>query len=502
MSPFQGEGRRSESGLPLMNAKQMQEKAKNIPTAFVIFGATGDLMVKKITPALFQLFNKGKLPNMFQIVAFSRRDWDTEQFQNHVRKILSEHKNRQHKAEDVEKFVKYFVYKKGDFEESDSYVRLSEYLGRVDGEWKVCSNKLFYLAVPPKNYETIFKHLADSGLTLPCGPDEGWTRVIVEKPFGRDLETAQKLDLLLGSLFKEEQIYRIDHYLGKEMVQNILSFRFHNDLFEDLWGKNNIEKVEIKLLEEMGVDNRGDFYDGIGALRDFGQNHALQLLALLTMDAPHDFTAESVRENRAKILKTLVPLTLEQVKTSTFRGQYEGYTTVEGVSPNSTTETYFKIIADLSSGRWKDVPIILESGKKTEQRKEIIVTFKHRIPCLCPEGTHYKNKIVFSLEPKEGIIIDFWSKKPGLDFEMHKQKLSFLFRDQRKKSQYIEEYEKLLLDCILGNQLLFVSTEEVKAMWNFIDSIASAWDKEAVPLVKYKPGKKVLVESGGKPALK
>jgi glucose-6-phosphate 1-dehydrogenase len=471
------------------------ESSKNIPTVFIIFGATGDLMAKKIAPALLNLYISGKFPKLFKIIAFSRRDLTLSDFQEHLRTILKNHKDKRIKTNDIEDFLQYFIYQKGNFDTVDAYNALSEKLGRIDGEWKACSNKLFYLAVPPNNYQSIFEHLKTSGLTIPCGPDEGWTRVIVEKPFGKDAKTAQDLDELLGNLFKEEQIYRIDHYLGKDMLQNILSFRFNNDLFEDSWDNDHIEKIEIKFLESIGIEGRSTFYDGVGALRDVGQNHMLQMVAFVTMHQPNTYTADDVREKRTEILSTLVPLNESDIKTKTTRGQYEGYKDVEGVSPDTDTETYFKLEARLSDPTWEGVPIILEAGKNLERRKEIAVTFKHRTPCLCPPGMHYKNRILFTLEPKEEITIEFWAKKPGLDFAMEKQKLSFLFKDERKKAQYVREYEKLLLDCISGNQISFVSTEEVKAMWNFVDPIIEAWEKNVVPLNIYKPKGKRLAFS-------
>lgn len=466
---------------------------KNIPTMFIIFGATGDLMAKKITPALFQLYINKKLPSMFKIIGFSRRNLTQEEFMTHVRHILKS--NKKNNVDQIESFLKFFMYHQGEFDTSESYTTLASYLGRVDGEWRACSNKLFYLAVPPKNYKTIFENLKTSGLTLPCGPEEGWTRVIVEKPFGKNAETAQELDILLGKLFKEEQIYRIDHYLGKDMLQNILTFRFNNDLFEREWDNKHIEKIEIKFLESVGTEGREVFYEGVGALRDVGQNHMLQMLAFITMDQPDSFIASDVRKKRTKILKELNILSETEVTQKTFRGQYVGYTASEGIPASSKTETYFKVIAELTNARWKGVPIVLEAGKKLESRKEIIITFKHRTPCLCEGDTHYKNRLLFTLDPKEGITIEFWSKKPGLTLAMEKQKLSFLFRDQRKKAQYIEEYEKLLLDCILGNQILFISTEEVQAMWRFIDPIISLWDQNKVKLIKYKPKSKTFLAS-------
>ena len=471
----------------------MANTVRNIPTVFIVFGATGDLMAKKIAPALFNLFVSGKFPNLFKIIAFSRRNLTQEEFKEQLSLTLRSHK-RKFKEADIEAFLNYFVYQMGDFEKVDAYNQLAAFLGRVDDEWMACSNKLFYLAVPPSNYQSIFEHLNTSGLTLPCGPDEGWTRVIVEKPFGKNAKSALELDMLLGKLFREEQIYRIDHYLGKDMLQNILSFRFNNDLFEDSWSSKYIEKIEIKFLENLGVEGRSTFYDGVGALRDVGQNHMLQMLAFVTMEKPETFIADDVRKKRSEILQQLIPLTASQVKKQTYRGQFKGYKMSEGVAANSTTETYFKVATFLSGKRWEGVPILLEAGKALSVKKEIIVTFKHRQPCLCPPHVHYKNRVLFTLEPKEGITIEFWSKKPGLDFVMEKQKLSFLFRDERKKVQYVEEYEKLLLDCISGNQLLFVATEEVQAMWRFIDPIITSWASDSVPLIEYKPKTAKILE--------
>jgi glucose-6-phosphate 1-dehydrogenase len=277
----------------------------------------------------------------------------------------------------VEKFLQRFVFQQGDFERQSDYVALAERLGATDSEWKACSNKLFYLAVPPDFLKTIVNHLATSELTKPCSPEEGWTRVLVEKPFGRDLTTAEKLDELLGKLFKEEQIYRIDHYLAKEMLQNILTFRFSNNLFEKIWNNQFIEQIEIKLWETLGVELRGPFYDGVGALRDMGQNHIMQMLALVTMERPSSFTATAIRDQRVAILKTLPELSKKEVAENTLRAQYDGYQTIKGVSPTSTTETYFKVKTELTSPRWKGVPIIMESGKRMgEKKKEIIITIR------------------------------------------------------------------------------------------------------------------------------
>lgn len=468
---------------------------KNIPTVLVIFGATGDLISKKIAPALYHLFTKKKLPNMFKVIGYSRRKWNDEDFRQHIREIIYNHKHITNKSQ-LEQFVQHFFYHEGNFDEKSHYESLATEMGRIDDEWKVCSNKLFYLAVPPNFYSTIFSYLYETGLTLPCGPDEGWTRVIVEKPFGHDLKTAESLDMQLAKFFKEEQIYRIDHYLAKEMLQNILNFRFSNNLFEESWNNKFIEKIEIRALEKLGVEERGGFYDGLGALRDFGQNHLLQMLALVTMERPESFQVEEVRSKRTKLLTTLIPMTKTDVENNTFRAQYEGYRDIEDVNQKSITETYFKVKLFLKSPRWQGVPIYLESGKRLKTNtKEVVVTFKHPSPCLCPPGTPHRNNVVrFQLEPLEKIQIEFLSKEPGLTMGVEQKSLDFYFRSRRKKIQFVEEYEKLLLDCIEGNQLLFISTDEVKPMWRFVDSIIAQWEKDVSPTQIYKPDSNAILK--------
>src|SRR5579885_2351826 len=454
--------------------------SRTMTTVLVIFGATGDLMARKIVPALSHLFANSKLPHMLQIIGVGRKEFTDESFRAYIADLLRQQKEQQ-------PFLSHIFYHQGNFDAAATYQTLAKKLGYIDNSWRVCSNKLFYLAVPPLLYQSMFLNLESSGLTIPCGPDEGWTRVIVEKPFGKNLQTAQGLDVLLGALFKEEQIYRIDHYLAKEMLQNILVFRFSNNLLENVWNKDGIESIVIKFFEEVGVEGRGAFYDGVGALRDIGQNHILQMLALATMDNPESLTSDAVRQKRAALLEQLPGLTDEQITKGTSRKQYIGYRDIPGVAPDSQTETYFNINFNLTAKRWNGVQVSLEGGKKLgETRKEIIVTFKHPLRCLCPpEGKHLKNKIIFRTEPREEIKIIFWSKKPGLD--MHIQQADFDFIYQQTKD-HTQAYEKLLLDCITGNQLLFVSTEEVKAMWRFIDPIITVWQKNLVPLMTYQLG--------------
>lgn len=472
---------------------------KNIPTILVVFGATGDLIKKKIVPSLFSLSRKKRLPTQFKVVGFSRREMSDGEFREYVADIIAGHFKLKPGDGQIEDFLGAFSYKGGDFGKLTDYKSLAGELKRIDEEWGMCTNKLFYLAVPPKFYEQIFKNLSASGLTVPCGPNEGWTRVIVEKPFGKDLKTAKELDVLLGKLFKEVQIYRIDHYLAKEMLQNILTFRFSNNLFEGNWGKQLIEKIEIRMLEKLGVEDRGSFYDGVGALRDVGQNHLLQILALVTMEHPMNFTADAIRSKRSEILKLLKKPLAEEVKKHTFRAQYDGYKKIKDVAKNSKTETYFKILGFLDLPRWEGVPVTFESGKRLgDPVKEIIIYFKHPSPCLCPPAEHYENKITIQFEPKEEINISFWSKIPGFSMDLEKKNFNFLLRAKEQSSQYTEEYEKLILDCIAGDQTLFVSTEEIQAMWSYIDPIIGGWRNNAFPLHKYSPDSRGITEEAEK----
>ncbi len=461
----------------------------NMPTILIVLGATGDLMQKKIAPALFKLFEEGNLPKLFRLIGFSRRDLSDIDFRDFVKSIILETNSHNPNIEkSLTSFLDHVTYQQGHLENLDDYHKLAGVLGYVDKSWSACANKLFYLAVPPTAYEPILNNLSVSGLTIPCSDDTGWTRVLVEKPFGKNLKSSEDLDKLLSSLFKEEQIYRIDHYLGKDMIQNILQFRFANNLFEDSWNNASVEKVEIRLHEKVGVEKRGVFYDGIGALRDMGQNHLLQMLSLIAMDAPKSFDPTSIRESRAKILEKLPKYTPEQASKYSYRGQYRGYTDIAGVAKDSKTETYFKIKTYINSNRWEGVPFTLESGKRMgETLKEIVVTFKHPSPCLCKDDKHFNNQIIFRLEPKEEILVTLYAKKPGLKNEIEEKKIHFVYGEGIVKLKYIDAYEKLLYDAIEGDQTLFASSREVAAMWQFTDPFVDTWAKNNNPLEIYEP---------------
>lgn len=473
----------------------------NIPTILVVFGATGDLMRKKIIPALFYSYVGGSLPKVFQVVAYSRRPLSDDEFrQDHILPALERYYAGERSEEQTQAFLSLFSYQQGTFEQLEDYQNLKQRLTTYDNVHEICTNKLYYLSVPPTYYEQIFDNLKVSGLTDPCGPEEGWTRVLVEKPFGDDEETARRLDERLATLFKEEQIYRIDHYLAKEMLQNVLTFRFSNNLFEQVWNNESIERIDIRLLESIGVEDRGSFYDGVGALRDVGQNHVLQMLALVTMDNPVALDAGAIRTKRAEAIREVAILSPEEVKNQTFRAQYDGYQEIKGVEPGSQTETYFKMQTSLTAPRWQGVPVTLEAGKRMGQAlKEMTVTFRHPMPCLCPPDSdhHLKNKIVFQLEPTEGITVHFWAKKPGFDWQIEERSLDFALHGSGPRVQYVTEYAKLLLDAIRGDQTLFISTEEVRAMWRVIDPVVRTWQQGGVPLHNYEPDSALITEQTG-----
>src|SRR3989344_1587248 len=480
---------------PIREPHNASNGAGNIPTNFVAFGGRGVLLRRKVIPSLYYLHSRGTLPERFRVVGFSRRDWSDKQFQEYIREVIKEHTGASMPEESIQPFLKLFHFQKGTFEDAESYRALKGFFDTADKEWGLCSSKLFYLAIAPEYYEGILKHLASSGLTDPCDPEQGWTRIIAEKPFGIDLGTAKKIDELMGKLFKEEQIYRIDHYLAKEMLQNILTFRFANNLFEMQWGNSLIESIHIKLLERIGVEKRGPFYDGVGAFRDVGQNHLLQMLALVSMEHPESFNAGAVQKKRAEILEQLTIPSEGEMKTQTFRAQYKGYRDIEGVAPDSETETYFKIRASLSHPKWKGVPVVMEGGKRLgEPLKEIVITFKHPMPCLCPPGAHHKNEVIIRMEPREEILIEFWTKKPGFSFETEQRMFHYMMRDHVEHVPYVEEYARLLLDCVRGDQTLFISTKEIRAMWRFTDPILDAWHKAQVPLLTYTPDTSDVLE--------
>ncbi|MCI5108438.1 MAG: glucose-6-phosphate dehydrogenase [Candidatus Pacebacteria bacterium] len=447
-------------------------KRHNVPTIFAIFGVTGDLAQKKIFPALFDLYKKKLLPEKFQIVGIARRDLSLDEFKDFVRDTID--------GEDG--FIDHLKYSQGQFDDGTTYQKVKDLTEEIDNEWGQCSNKLFYLSVPPSLYELILNNLSSADLSKVCDDMNGWTRVLIEKPFGKDVDTARKLDELLGKLFKEEQIYRIDHYLGKQTLQNILAFRFSNTIFEPLWNRKYIKSIDINLFEEKTIERRGSFYDENGALRDVGQNHILQMLTLVAMEMPKSMTCSVIRNEREKILSKITK------RGETIRGQYKGYLNTEGVARDSKTETFFRTVACIKNSRWKGVPFILTSGKGlSESKVEIIINFKDMTTGSFMPKQHKDqecNKITINIQPKEKISILFWVKVPGFLDKVEPRELSFSFHNE--KNEHINAYEKVLFDCISGDQTSFISTKEISSSWKYIMSVMDNMQNK--DLINYKVG--------------
>jgi len=467
----------------------MLPKSTEVPAIFTIFGITGDLAAKKIIPALWHLYKGGHLPRELSIIGFARRTLSDDAFKAMVQAAIEKTSTTPASRDEFESFFDLFTYRSGTFETREGFAPLSDHITEMESIWGMCANKLFYLAVPPTAYAAIFERLAEAKLNAPCSPDLGWSRVLIEKPFGHDQAGARELDQQLSKYFTEDQIYRIDHYLFKEIVQGIENFRFSNNLFEEMWDKSNIDRIDVRLHESIGVESRGSFYDALGALRDVGQNHLLAMLAAVTMEYPPAMDVASVRKNRTDILKTLAPWTDDTIKAQTYRAQYDGYQSIAGVKEGSSTETYFALQTELHHPRWAGIPIYLEAGKRLgESRKEVVLTLKHPDICLlCEAGHHGPNRIAFRLEPNDEIIIDFWTRKPGFEHELEERTISFFLYEKKNKVQYVEEYAKVLHAAIAGEQSFFSSAAEVQALWEFVDPIEDAWRRGLIPLDTYTP---------------
>lgn len=459
-----------------------------IPTILIVLGATGDLMKKKIIPAVYHLYICKRLPHCFRVVGVARRNIKNNDFQTYVRNELQNNLSSVDQKIS-EKVAALFTYHQGQFQDKETFERLKIKLNKQDIQWKSCSNKLFYMAVSPEHFEPIFQNMVNVGLNTPCSGTLGWTRLLIEKPFGKDKQSAKKLFKLLNKYFEEKQLYLIDHYLAKNIIQAIMYFRFSNNLFEKSWNNNSIECIDVRLLETGGVEGRGSFYDAIGAFRDVGQNHLIQMLTAITMNSPMTMLAANFRRQRAETIESLKKWNIADIRKQTFRAQYDGYRSIPEVSSDSTTETYFKLQTELTMPAWKGVPIFLESGKRcTFARKEVVVTFKHPTICVaCAPGVQNKNRVVFEIEPEERISIHFLTKKTGFEQELEERSFDFFLHKHAEKMQYVEEYAELIFNCLIGNQTMFVSEREIMAQWEFTDPIISAWKDNLVPLNHYSP---------------
>lgn len=468
----------------------------DIPTILVVLGATGDLVHKKIIPSICHLYTNKRLPPRFKVIGMARRDISEKDFRD---QIIAQLQKRLPDVElkTAEKVAAFFTYHRGDFSDRAAFESLKTKLEQLDIQWGVCSNKLFYLAVPPAQFEPIFRNMVHTRLNLPCGGKLGWTRLLIEKPFGHDLASSKKLFSLLKKFFKEEQLYLIDHYLAKDIVQAIKYFRFSNNLFERSWNRHSIERIDIRLLETIGAEDRGAFYETVGAFRDVGQNHLLQMLAAVTMEPSQNTTAFSERRRRADIMDALKKWRPADIRCNTFRAQYIGYRNITRVERNSMTETYFKMRTELAHPSWAGVPITLESGKRCPAAvKEVVVTFTHPKQCLgCEPGKHKHNKVVFTIEPDDRISIHFWTAKPGFDRIIEERTFDFFLYEHTKKVQYVEEYAELIFSCFIGDQGMFLSEREILAQWQFTDPVVSAWQKNLVPLNRYAPDSFEMIQA-------
>ena len=462
------------------------------PCTMVICGATGDLAERKLGPALYNLMLGGFLPPEFTVVGFARRDLSDQEFCAQLLEgINSYSRNRPAKSSLWESFSSGMEYHRGDLDDPAAYAELKKRLERIDRDRGTSGNRLFYLAVPPALYPEIVEQLGSAGLAGPAaerGGRRGWTRVIVEKPFGSDLHSARVLNRELAHVFDEDQIYRIDHYLGKETVQNLAVFRFGNGLFEPIWNRRYIDSVQITVAETVGVEGRAEFYDEAGALRDIVQNHALQLLATFAMDPPVEFTAGDLRDEKLKVLRAVKPMAPEEVAQTTVRGQYvsgwvEGekvgsYRDEPEVAPQSDTETYVALRLAIDSWRWAGVPFYIRTGKALTSRvTEIAVQFKRApLALFARAGTPQidPNILAIRIQPDEGILIRFGAKVPGQDLQIRSVNMDFRYGSSFAVDSP-DAYETLLLDAMIGDPSLFTRDDEVERAWAILQPIIDAW---------------------------
>lgn len=474
----------------------MSQKVKN--QQLVIFGASGDLTARKLVPAVFDLFLRGYLPENFALIGVSRTNYSDEQFRN---KVVFNNKHLKTKDSDsnkMESFAKMLYYQPIDTAESADYARLVERINELDDKLGTEDNITFYLSTPPSLYDTIAKNLADNGLNE---RHAGWKRLIIEKPFGYDLDSAQKLNHELLKCFEEDQIFRIDHYLGKETVQNLFVMRFANSIFEPLWNRNFIHRVEITSAESVGVEKRGGYYDSSGALRDMVQNHLLQLVAMVAMEPPAKVDSQSIRDEKLKLFKSIRSLSRQDIKNHVIRGQYvassikgkdvKGYREEEGVDAESRTETYVALKFFIDNWRWAGVPFYVRTGKKLPTRvSEVVIHFKpNHLPLFKTDTVqNSQNMLIMRIQPDEGVLLKVGLKVPGAGFEVKTVNVDFLYSDLA--DNYLPDaYERLLLDGMQGDATLYARGDSVEAAWEFIDPILSAWENDSdIPIYGYPAG--------------
>ncbi|MGH9343236.1 MAG: glucose-6-phosphate dehydrogenase [Terriglobia bacterium] len=461
--------------------------------AMVIFGASGDLTERKLVPALYYLSKAGLLPDGFSVIGCSKTPYTSESFRDKMRKAVKKYLEVP-SGDDaaLDAFTKDVHYIADDFGDQNSYTQLKELLDKLDKDRGTCGNRLFYLATPPSFFPVIVQHLGDTGLAAPKHEGKSWTRIVIEKPFGRDLQSARDLNRIVTNAFRENQTYRIDHYLGKETVQNLLVFRFGNGIFEPFWNRRYIDHVQIAVAEEIGVENRGAYYEEAGLTRDMIQNHVLSLLSLVAMEPPAIFDATAVRDEKSKLMRAIRPIPLDRLSEFAVRGQYvEGWPNGEKqvayraepkVSPQSTIETYAALKLYIDNWRWADVPFYLRSGKRLPKRvSEITIKFR-RAPHLLFKGTGTTslepNTLSVHIQPDEGMSLKFNAKIPGTLMQIRPVTMEFHYEDAFGQTPPTTAYETLLLDCMLGDPMLFTRSDFVDLAWELITPLINKWQDD------------------------
>ncbi len=467
------------------------------PSALVLFGVTGDLARKKLLPAVYDLATRGLLPPGFGLVGFARRDWAAEHFAEVVAESVREHARTEFREDVWKQLVEGIRFVPGELNDNEAFERLKRTLTELDETQGTGGNHAFYLSVPPAAFDVAVAQLRRHGLA--ARPKGAWRRVVIEKPFGHDLASARQLERKLARAFESSNIFRIDHYLGKETVQNLLAFRFANTLFEPIWNRNYIDHVQITMAEDIGIAGRAGYYDGIGAARDVIQNHLLQLLALTAMEEPSAFGADQLSVEKSKVLAACRPPS--DLDAHTARGQYEagwaggiempGYLQEPGIPLDSRTDTFAAIRVDIDNRRWAGVPFYLRTGKRLPRRVTEVALNLRAAPHLPFTGTDVRslgtNALVLRIQPDEGITLRFAAKVPATPMELRDVNMDFGYGSSFTESSP-EAYERLLLDVLLGSEPLFPQSEEVELSWEILDPVLAHWADLELPPERYPAG--------------